>query len=144
MEFKTYIEDPKTPVCLQVHLSSGGKLFASMPVEHARIAIIAWKKYVLYASISAEKREGMDIPFFFYHFLEGDLERPETLTPRLSFLFQNVLAMQYDEFDMKEENERKDLLKRSVKATEKMVEVAEKQTDDIDKGDEWKNESEDK
>lgn len=138
MKFNTYIEDPETMVCLQVHLSSGGKMFANMPVKLAREAIVHWKKYVLYASTPIENRDPQNVPFFFYHLLEGDLDRQETLTPRLSFLFQNVLGMQYDELDFEEDKKRKELHERGVKATEALAKVAEKQVEGLDSGEEWR------
>lgn len=138
MKFKTHIEDPETLVCLQIHLISGGKIFSNMAVKFAREAMVSWKKYVLYASIPVEKRDPANPPVFFYHFLEGDLERPETLTSRLSFLFQNVVGMHYDEIDLDQEAYRLKLHERGVKATEILAKAAEKQVDELDEGEEWR------
>lgn len=138
MEFKSYIEDPETMVCLQVHLTSGGKMFANMPVKDARITMAEWNKYVIYSSTPVEKRDVTNPPFFFYHLLEGDLKRPETLKPRLSFLFQNVLGMQYDELNFEEDKKIKELHERGVKATEVLAKAAEKHNEELDEGEEWR------
>lgn len=130
-----HILDENTPVVVLIYLAGGGTMTCFSRAKNAREALREWKKYALFVTLPEEKKKAAppeDIPYYLYHFLEGNADDPNSQHACCSFYMGQVVGMRYEEI---EENENDSM----VKMQKEFMEMTVKKLRSELKDDAWKD-----